>query len=180
MIVLKPKRNDPGVKNSKHRKILFQVSAFDNMIIYLKSNLSAEQGGFLLGKSKPNDGIEISVFIPAFHTIAAKSSLQFTAQTWDEYDDQKKEKFPGLELVGWAHTHPGLGVFLSNKDKTVNMFFKYIAVVWDPLRKEIGFFYLKNSPEPLIPVQITGKPRVKIDFKNYEIEEIDEAIGVKQ
>ena len=51
----------------------------------------------------------------------------------------------GLMLVGWYHTHPNFGIFLSNYDRLVtrSVFNAswHIALVFDPIRKEIGCFY---------------------------------------
>lgn len=173
MLRLIPKEQKEESGRPEYPALVFQPPAFEKMITDLQSECSVERGGFLLGKATPGH-IEISAFMPAAYTAATKSSLRFTAQTWNDYDDRKEEQFPDLELLGWAHTHPGHGVFLSNRDKTVNLFFKYLAVVYDPLQNEIGFFYLKPSPEPLIPVAITGRPKTKFDFKNYHTpKEID-------
>jgi proteasome lid subunit RPN8/RPN11 len=171
MLILKPKLDNSDISSTTPPKVTFQANAFDKMMTYFKSEMSIEQGGFLLGKSNLAGDLKITDFLPALHTIAKNSSFQFTTQTWNDYDDRKREKFSNLKLIGWAHTHLGLGVFLSPKDKTVNMFFDYIAVVVDPLKREIGFFYLKSSPEALIPIKITGKSHARIDFQNYEIEE---------
>ena len=179
MMLLIPNKKEGWPGPAEHPTFMFKAPAFEKMIIHLRSDTSVEGGGFLLGKST-SINFEISEFIAARFVIATKSSLQFTAQTWNDYDDQKTEKFPDLELLGWAHTHPGLGVFLSNRDKTVNLFFDHIAVVYDPLQREIGFFYLRHSQQPLIPTEIVGKPKIKLDFKNYDIKKVNTSRNIKQ
>jgi proteasome lid subunit RPN8/RPN11 len=47
--------------------------------------------------------------------------------------------------VGWYHSHPGLGVFLSEQDRFIHKSFFgdepwYIAVVFDPASGERGVF----------------------------------------
>jgi proteasome lid subunit RPN8/RPN11 len=62
--------------------------------------------------------------------------------------------------LGWYHSHPGLGVFLSGTDIfSHSSFFAsepwYIAVVIDPVSREFGAFSwdhgeISRSPEVLI------------------------------
>lgn len=150
-------------KNLPHKLpvLKFEAKAFDRMADYLSGDLTVERGGFLLGSAEP-DEIRITAFIEAKHTAATGSSLHFTALTWNDYDDRKKKHYPQLTLLGWAHSHPGLGVFLSNHDQTVNLFFQYLAVVMDPVSREAGFFYLKTSPQRRLPVTVIGESRVDI------------------
>jgi proteasome lid subunit RPN8/RPN11 len=50
----------------------------------------------------------------------------------------------GLQVVGWYHTHPNYGIFLSEDDKVVvRSSFNarwHIALVYDPIRDEVGYF----------------------------------------
>lgn len=53
--------------------------------------------------------------------------------------------FPNCIPVGWYHSHPGHGIFLSGQDMTIvrsiyNQAW-HIAVVVDPIRNEAGMFY---------------------------------------
>ena len=59
---------------------------------------------------------------------------------------------PNLRVIGWIHTHPDIGIFLSGID--VNTFGllrgqtsdgRIVAVVVDPLRKEHGFQQWESS-----------------------------------
>jgi proteasome lid subunit RPN8/RPN11 len=71
-----------------------------------------------------------------------------------------KEGFPGLFsemdkldynyiIVGWYHSHPGMGCFLSTKDIETQkrMFNKpyHIALVVDPLKKEMKAYKMRGS-----------------------------------
>jgi hypothetical protein len=57
----------------------------------------------------------------------------------------QKRDFNGLTILGWYHSHPGHGIFLSGTDlNTQRLSFNkiwQIAIVYDPLRHEIGYFY---------------------------------------
>ena len=57
-----------------------------------------------------------------------------------------EKKFPDQRILGWFHTHPGYGIFLSSADQFIdNHYFKesfHIAIVIDPTRSdpELGVF----------------------------------------
>lgn len=55
-----------------------------------------------------------------------------------------ERKYPGLIPVGWYHSHPGHGIFLSGQDMTiVRSIYNsswHIAMVIDPLHREEGVF----------------------------------------
>jgi hypothetical protein len=54
-------------------------------------------------------------------------------------------------MVGWYHTHPDWGVFLSSMDLFIcEHFFNKpldVAIVLDPIREERGIFHWEQSPE---------------------------------
>ncbi|MBS7625473.1 Mov34/MPN/PAD-1 family protein [Candidatus Bathyarchaeota archaeon] len=65
----------------------------------------------------------------------------------------------GRSIVGWYHSHPGLGAFLSDVDVktqlTLQQFSHVIALVVDPLKEEFGFFYVDMEAEPP-----EGRPKI--------------------
>ena len=63
------------------------------------------------------------------------------------------EDTPNLRVIGWIHTHPGLGLFLSGTDiKTyednlnMTMDDRFVAVVVDPLKGDNGVFLSPDKP----------------------------------
>jgi hypothetical protein len=54
------------------------------------------------------------------------------------------EHYPDKQIVGWYHTHPGMGVFLSSYDAWLHHHFFpepwQVALVIDPLSPAGGFF----------------------------------------
>ena len=60
---------------------------------------------------------------------------------------------PAIRIIGWIHTHPGLGIFLSGTDQRTyrdNMASapdgRFLAVVVDPLKGEDGVFTTPDRP----------------------------------
>jgi hypothetical protein len=70
--------------------------------------------------------------------------LQFTPEAWAHISGLIEEDYPDLAIVGWYHSHPGLGVFMSGTDRsTQNAFFNHpwnVAVVVDPIAHNTGWF----------------------------------------
>ena len=105
-----------------------------------------EVAGFLLGKYTQEDTLSMKVsiekFIPAENVkFNNKYRIDFGSQTLVEMDSMKQST-PDLILVGWFHTHPGHGPFLSETDLySHNWAFKHpyqLAIVLDSLTE--GFF----------------------------------------
>jgi proteasome lid subunit RPN8/RPN11 len=68
----------------------------------------------------------------------------FTADAWSQLHRDRSENYPNLDIVGWFHTHPDLGVFYSSDDVVVHSAAFtlpwHVGMVIDPIRKETGFF----------------------------------------
>ena len=114
----------------------------------------SEIGGFLLGYFYPDGDkdyhVSINTFIPITPEKNDRYTVKFGDRAWSELDDAYK-KHPGQRLVGWFHTHPGHGLFLSNADVKVHKdSFKeryQFAMEIDPTTpgSEIAFFSWKKN-----------------------------------
>ena len=106
---------------------------------FAKEEMSKEVGSILIGDyvdEKDRKTVIISNYIEAKYTDASASTLTFTHETWDYVYKEKDKKYPDKKIVGWQHTHPGYGIFLSNYDIFIQEnFFNLpwqIAYVVDP------------------------------------------------
>lgn len=102
-----------------------------------------EIGGFLLGQTHQNGkGIDVAVdkFVPISTGKQSVYTVEFGASAWVELAEIQEDN-PEMELIGWFHTHPGHGLFLSRPDlKIQNGFFTkehQIAIEIDPLTKDM-------------------------------------------
>ena len=146
---------------------------------YAASDTSQELGGVLLGHCTEKDGqyrIDIEAAVEARYTEAAKGSVKFTHRSWDYINQVKEEKFPDKTVVGWFHTHPGFGIFLSEYDIFIQQnFFNLpwqVAYVVDPLAGEHGFFGWRNNKVEKVPFQSEiGPPIAK---KPQDINKLEE------
>ena len=70
--------------------------------------------------------------------------LTFTQESLVDIHDQIDANYKGQKIVGWYHTHPNMGVFLSHYDTWLhNNFFPepwQVALVVEPISAIGGFF----------------------------------------
>lgn len=133
-------------------KVYIKQDVYKKMECFARSDMSKEVGSILLGDYVESLGklhVVISEFIEAKHTDASASTLTFTHETWDYIHREHDRLLPGLKIVGWQHTHPNYGIFLSSYDMFIqenffNMPFQ-VAYVIDPLQNARGFFQWKNG-----------------------------------
>jgi proteasome lid subunit RPN8/RPN11 len=113
------------------------------------SDLDNEVGGALVGKYRADSEtgetfIVIEAALPARHTRQGSSYLTFTQDSLVAFHDDLDERYPGRELVGWFHTHPRMGIFLSGYDVWLHEnFFPepwQVALVIEPHSSQGGFF----------------------------------------
>ena len=112
------------------------------------SQTRTEVGGFLIGEIKDGQSIVTHV-IRAKHTVAQMTQLTFTHKTWDAAFAERDKIAAGAELIGWFHSHPNFGVFLSDHDKFIQtQFFAQdgkVTIVVDPIRGRRGWFLSQNK-----------------------------------
>jgi proteasome lid subunit RPN8/RPN11 len=131
--------------------ILVNESAFRDAQAHALGNPHREVAGVLVGPQpeKQPDGryvVHISNTIIARHTRMQGASVTYTPESWRYVNDRMAELFPDgtAVIVGWYHTHPGFGIFLSGMDQFIHQnFFTqiwHVAMVLDPLAGNSGFF----------------------------------------
>ncbi len=108
-------------------RLVFREDVMLHLDQFCHLHTHGENGGFLVGKKrdlKSAERYEILVerFIPVTQAERAARLVLTEAhmQTVQQALDQGGE---GNRIVGWAHTHPGFGVFLSNFDKEQHLRF---------------------------------------------------------
>lgn len=119
---------------------------------FAKEEMSKEVGSILVGEYMDEGDrktVIISNYIEAKYTDATASTLTFTHETWDYVYKKKDAKYSDKKIVGWQHTHPGYGIFLSNYDVFIQENFFNLpwqtAYVVDPIADTRGFFEWKNG-----------------------------------
>ncbi len=126
----------------------FSISCSDEMMKKIEdhcfSETQIEVGGFLVGYLNGETAYVTNVY-PAKHSIGAGAQLTFTHDSWSAIYEQLEKEPEGTVLIGWFHSHPNFGVFLSEHDKFIQSnFFNQdgkITIVVDPIRGRRGWFY---------------------------------------
>ncbi len=156
-----------GVRE-KRFQVVFRQSVLDEIHLHGQSSTVAEVCGVLVGKcyrdsSGPYLLIENCIRGNGARTKA--TNVTFTAETWAYIQTVMDRDFPKDKMVGWYHTHPGFGIFLSDMDVFIcDNFFNLpwqVAFVYDPLGGDEGNFVWqagKPKREPvLIEADVTPK-----------------------
>ncbi len=133
---------------------------------YCYSDTSQELAGVLLGNYYDKSGqyqVFIEAAVEARYTEAQRGSVTFTHKSWDYINQIRDDKYPHYKVVGWFHTHPGFGIFLSGHDKFIHQnFFNLpwqVAYVVDPLAGKHGFFGWRNNNLEIISFEGPPTPQ---------------------
>ena len=110
---------------------------------HARSNSKTEVCGVLIGEENGN-GLSITARIPGLNAAQAGTYVTFTQDTWEHIYKIKDKEYPDERIMGWYHSHPGFGVFLSDHDTFIhkNFFSSALQVAWvyDPHSDEEGCF----------------------------------------
>jgi len=110
---------------------------------HARSNSKTEVCGVLIGEEN-GSGLSINARIAGLNAAQAGTYVTFTQDTWEHIYKIKDKDYPDDRIVGWYHSHPGFGVFLSDHDTFIhkNFFSSALQVAWvyDPHSDEEGCF----------------------------------------
>ena len=131
--------------------ILLDEAPLRAMQAHALSSLDREVAGVMVGRQpeKQPDGryvVHVIDSIVAKHTVMQGASVTYTPESWRYMNDTLWERYPdeSAVMVGWYHTHPGFGIFLSGMDLFIHQnFFTqiwHVAYVLDPRARTSGFF----------------------------------------
>lgn len=145
------KRLEIGANTNAAVDILMDEPALRASQAHALSSMNREVAGVLVGPrpEKQPDGryvVQVIDTIVAKHTVMQGASVTYTPESWRYMTDKLWEKYPDdtAVIVGWYHTHPGFGIFLSGMDLFIHQnFFTqiwHIAYVLDPRARTSGFF----------------------------------------
>jgi proteasome lid subunit RPN8/RPN11 len=134
--------------------VFLAPSVLNRLLRFSCSDMVNELGGVLIGrvgKASRRMFIEIKDFIPASKGISHRASFEFTNEAQQEIHEVLQQQFPDQRILGWFHTHPGYGIFLSSADQFIDRnYFNgpyHVAMVIDPTKPEIevGIFVWDKS-----------------------------------
>lgn len=113
------------------------------------SSLNAEVGGILVGHVREDGSPLVTSIIPALEAEGGRSRVTFTHEAWSVIHATLDRDYPGEGILGWYHSHPGFGIFLSEHDLFIHRNFfarpEQIAIVVDPHAGSEGLFVWREG-----------------------------------
>jgi proteasome lid subunit RPN8/RPN11 len=131
-------------------RIFIAEEAFDR--ICSNSEMTREVGGMLVGDVLRDEGgpfIQVETVIEALYAEERDAELTLTHETWNDIHAKMDTLHANKKIVGWYHTHPTFGIFLSERDMFIQQsFFNLpwqIAMVYDPVKREHGVYVWRDK-----------------------------------
>ena len=141
-------------------RVVIAASCFEHMLDHLKTS-RLELGGLLVGQAYGDDAPRI---IAVQHSVASAAfdntgvSLRMESEVWNL---ARPLLGPDAVIIGWYHSHPDLGAFFSDTDRTTQKsFFRQpfsLGIVIDPVRQQLRAFLGPDCAEiPAPNIMIRG------------------------
>ena len=96
----------------------------------------------------------ISHYIRCDSATKKFAEVTFTHESWSHINKEMDTKYSDLRIIGWYHSHPDFGIFLSDRDGFIQQnFFSgpgQVALVVDPVRHLEGLFEWRGGKTELI------------------------------
>jgi proteasome lid subunit RPN8/RPN11 len=164
-------------------KVFLSQSAYCRISLHSTSEMDDEVGGALLGlwcldRDSGEQFVVVQHMLPARHTRQGSVYLTFTQDTIVQFHEELENHHSGKKIVGWYHTHPRMGIFLSHYDTWLHSnFFPepwQVALVVEPHASLAGFF-VRRDDGTLDPTRYFGfyelngnMGRSMVEWKNLQ------------
>ena len=161
---LMPGQRHPGIQIVIDPDVVAQIHAYGD------AHLQEEVCGVLVGglyQDESGPFLHIDASIQGEHADRKLAGVTFTHDTWSHINRMMDTAYSGRQIVGWYHTHPGFGIFLSAYDLFIHESVFgvpwQIAYVYDPCQRQDGVFAWQQGKPQLIDChcadQIITPPR---------------------
>lgn len=141
-----------GVIQPDDLHIFLTEAILREVVDWSKSDVHHELGGVFVGDLYAYKGIQwvdVAGYVKAQQYENTSASFKFTHNTFSAITREKETRFNDRIIVGWQHTHPGYGIFLSGMDMFIHRNFfnlpSMFAMVVDPRAETLGFFQWKKG-----------------------------------
>ena len=145
-------------------RVFLAQPAYARLHVHAASDLDNEVGGILVGQwcQDPVTGsrfVVIENVLRARFTRQSRVALTFTQDSLVYFHDVIDQRFTSKQIVGWYHTHPRMGVFLSHYDTWLHDHFFpepwQVALVMEPYSC-LGGFFIRQKDGVLDPSRYFG------------------------
>jgi proteasome lid subunit RPN8/RPN11 len=166
-------------------RVYFDDETHRRIVQHAKEDTSVEICGVLVGRWEQDDNGPFVVITAAIRCDdAAKKSgeVTFTHESWNKINHEMDTRFVDLKIVGWYHSHPSFGVFLSERDTFIHEHFfsnpGQVALVVDPVQEIEGVFAWRNGkPKPCSHYWVGDRICVPVEERPAGASETRQRVG---
>lgn len=151
-----PNGSFPVTRQSDYR-VYFAPEVHAGIHAHASAKTDVEICGVLVGVwERDADGpfARISEYIRCNSATQKFAEVTFTHESWSQINKEMDTRFSDLRIIGWYHSHPDFGIFLSDRDGFIQQnFFSgpgQVAFVVDPVRHLEGLFEWRDGKTELI------------------------------
>lgn len=171
-------------------QIFVTQHAYTRICAHAASDMDNEVGGWLAGRwcrdyETKTEFVVVEALLPAQQVRSGSTFLTFTHDSQVAMLAALEERYAKKGVVGWYHTHPRMGVFLSGYDVWLHEHFFpqpwQVALVVEP-HSEVGGFFIRNKDNKLDPRRYYGfyelqNRRVEsvVNWQNLHLDKKEEA-----
>ena len=119
---------------------------------HAKADVTVEICGVLVGNWGIDDNgpyATVTDYIRCENAASKFAEVTFTHESWAQINKEMDSKFADARIVGWYHSHPDFGIFLSERDCFIHEHFfsgpGQVAYVIDPVRDLEGVFAWRDG-----------------------------------
>jgi proteasome lid subunit RPN8/RPN11 len=173
-----PKPAKVKVRVSTQPVVVMEAEVARKIRQHARTSMKAEVCGVLIGNTD-HERMTVEACIPGINAAQGGAHVTFTQDTWEHIYKIKDKEYPDDKIVGWYHSHPGFGVFLSEHDLFIQQNFfsnpQQVAWVYDPHTDEEGCFgWIGGNIEKLSAIRVGYSQNVEITGTAHELEEDDD------
>lgn len=143
--------------------VFFTQSVIETIALHAASDMDNEVGGWLAGRwcrdgRAGTEFVVVEALLPAQQVRSGSTFLTFTHDSQVAMLSALEEQYENKCVVGWYHTHPRMGIFLSGYDTWLHDHFFpqpwQVALVVEPHTRQAGLFVRKEGE--LAPRRYSG------------------------
>jgi proteasome lid subunit RPN8/RPN11 len=175
-----PKPAKVKIRVSAQPVVVMEAEVARKIRQHARTSMKAEVCGVLIGNTE-HERMTVEACIAGINAAQGGAHVTFTQDTWEHIYKIKDKEYPDHKIVGWYHSHPGFGVFLSEHDLFIQQNFfsnpQQVAWVYDPHTDEEGCFgWIGGNIEKLSAIRVGYLQDVEITGKAaHDLEEDEDS-----
>ncbi|MCU1332340.1 MAG: hypothetical protein JWM08_1332 [Candidatus Angelobacter sp.] len=175
-----PKPAKVKIRVSTQPVVVIEAEVARKIRQHARTSMKAEVCGVLIGNTD-HERMTVEACIAGINAAQGGAHVTFTQDTWEHIYKIKDKEYPDDKIVGWYHSHPGFGVFLSEHDLFIQQNFfsnpQQVAWVYDPHTDEEGCFgWIGGNVGKLAAIRVGYSQDVEITGIAAHEEDDDEAL----